>query len=62
MLANFEFIKTEVADFESYEGCCQLADLNDFMSQNGFKEFSKDVFAMGDQGEKYYDVIYRRVA
>jgi FkbM family methyltransferase len=62
MLANFEYIKTEVADFESYEGCCQLSDLNDFMSQNGIKEFSKDVFAMGNHGEKYYDVIYRRAA
>ena len=62
MLANFEYVKTEVADFESYEGCCQLSDLSDFMSRNGFKEFSKDVFAMGENGEKYYDVIYRRAA
>lgn len=62
LLRNFQFVKTEVADFESYEGCCQLHDLNDFMAQNGFKEFSQDIFAMGDHGENYYDVIYQRAA
>lgn len=62
LLENFRYIKTEVADFESYEGCCQLSDLSEFMSQNGFKKYSQDVFAMGDHGEKYYDVIYQRAA
>ena len=41
ILQHFEFIKTEVPDFESYEGCCQLDDIQDFMANNGFREISR---------------------
>ena len=45
LLDHFEFVKTEVPDFESYEGCCQLSDVNAFMIEHGYKEFSRNRFA-----------------
>lgn len=62
LLPQFQFIKTEVADFEAYEGCCQLADLDAFMTRHGFKTYSKTPFARRAEGGEYYDVTYRRKA
>ena len=60
ILQNFEFIKTEVPDFESYEGCCQLKDIESFMQQQGYKELSRHAFATRDEGGSYYDIVYRK--
>ena len=38
---NFTYIKTEVPDFESYKGCCQLKDLQTFLKQYDFTELSR---------------------
>ena len=59
LLKYFKFIKTEVADFEAYEGCCQLNDINEFMVSNGFKEYFRQQFAKPTKaGGKYFNVIY----
>jgi len=59
LLKYFKFIKTEVADFEAYEDCCQLKDINDFMVSNGFKEYYRQQFAKPTKsGGKYYNIIY----
>ncbi len=60
VLRHFKFIKTEVPDFESYEGCCQLSDMDSFLSEHGFKEFSRRKFASRAEGGSYFDVIYKR--
>ena len=60
VLNNFKFIKTEVPDFESYEGCCQLSDIEDFMIENGYKEFSLNKFASREEGGSYFDVVYKK--
>jgi len=60
ILRQFKFVKTEVADFESYTGCCQLADLNAFLASHGFAEYSRRAFATHPQGGRYYDIVYRR--
>jgi len=60
LLSRFDFVKVEVADFESYKGCCQLPELAAFMTAQGFTEFSRRLFATRAQGGSYYDVIYRR--
>ncbi len=60
ILQNFTFIKTEVPDFESYKGCCQLKDLQSFLSQHGFKELSRHKFATHPSGGSYYDIIYKK--
>jgi FkbM family methyltransferase len=60
VLSQFQFVKTEVADFESYAGCCRLDDLTDFMHKQGFAIFRKSPFAVRGGVGTYYDVVFRR--
>ena len=60
LLSAFRYVKTEVPDFEAYEGCCQLQDINSFMETHGFKEFSRKQFASRVEGGNYFDIVYRR--
>jgi FkbM family methyltransferase len=62
MLRKLKFIKTEVADFESYERCCQLKDIDQFLKEQGFSEYSRREFAKRPNGGTYYDVTYERVS
>ena len=62
ILHAFRFIKTEVPDFESYAGCCQLKDIDAFVKQHGFQEISRHKFAERAEGGSYYDVVYERKA
>jgi FkbM family methyltransferase len=59
ILNRFDYIKTEVADFESYEGCCQLPEIIDFMTEHGFIEYSRNEFAHRTGGGSYYDIIFK---
>lgn len=59
LLENFKYIKSEVADFEAYDGCCTLNDINKFMFDNNFKLQSKFRFANRQKGGSYYEVIYK---
>lgn len=61
MLRNFMFIKTEVADFEAYEGCGQLSEISAFLRRCGFRQYSRRRFASRDKGGSYYDVTYQLV-
>ncbi len=58
LLKNFQYIKTEVADFESYAGCCQLSDLNPFMIDQGYRIFSLQKFASRPAGGSYFNIVY----
>jgi FkbM family methyltransferase len=60
LLSAFSYVKTEVPDFEAYEGCCQLQDIDSFMETHGFKEFSRRKFASRVAGGNYFDIVYRR--
>lgn len=60
VLHAFRFIKTEIPDFESYAGCCQLKDIDAFVTQYGFQEVSRHRFAERSESEGYYDVVYER--
>ena len=60
VLSHLSFIKTEVADFESYAGGCQLADINSFMAEHGFREHFRRTFASRIEGGNYYDITYRK--
>ncbi len=60
LLGHFRFVKTEVADFDSYAGCCRIADLEAFMSAHAFREVSRRTIATRAGGGSYYDVIYER--
>lgn len=62
ILERFRFVKTEVADFEIYAECCQLAELTEFMRQHGFALSRKAPFATTpDRAGTCYDVLYRRL-
>lgn len=60
LLKGFRYIKTEVPDFESYKGCCQLPEMEEFMNSHGYMEISRDKFATRAQGGSYFDVTYER--
>lgn len=62
VLEWFQFVKTEAADFESYTGCCRIAELTNFMRQQGFAISRKAPFATREGVGTYYDVVYRRRA
>jgi FkbM family methyltransferase len=50
ILKHFSFIKTEVADFESYSGCCKLDDIDQFMEAHNFQQYSRHAFAHRNEG------------
>ena len=60
VLKYFKYIKTEVADFESYERCCTLSEVNEFLNSVGYEEFSRRKFAKRKKGGSYYDVIFKK--
>ena len=60
LLRHFRFIKTEVADFEAYAGCCQVTDLAGFLADHGFTEHTRHAFARRAAGGCYYDIVYQR--
>lgn len=60
ILSGFRFVKLEVADFESYKGCCQVRDIEEFLRPRGFVEFARRKFAERPGGGSYYDIIYER--
>lgn len=60
ILENFKFIKLEVPDFEAYEGCCTLFEVDSFLSKVGYKEYARHKFKEWGQGGGYYDVVYRK--
>ena len=60
ILQDFNYIKAEVPDFESYKGCCQLKDLQLFLDQHGFREYARHQFAKRRGGGSYYDIIYKK--
>jgi len=60
ILQQFRSIKTEVADFAVYEGCCQLNELSTFLQAQGFREQARETFATHPSGGRCYDVLYVR--
>lgn len=60
LLANFKFLKIEVADFEAYAGCCQLPEVAAFLQGQGFVEHQRYCFATRPGIGSMYDIVYRR--
>jgi len=61
IISNFKYIMTEVADFEAYEGCGQLLDIESFMSLNGFAEHYRELMVKKEGIGSYYDIVYKKV-
>jgi hypothetical protein len=60
LLGGFRYIKTEVADFESYVGCARRHEVTAFLAAHGFDEWAVEPFAHRKGGGRYYDILYRR--
>jgi FkbM family methyltransferase len=58
ILPRFKFIKTEVADFESYNGCCKLSEMDDFLRLQGFRRVATARFTHKRGVGSYFDVVY----
>lgn len=58
ILHNFKYIKTEVADFESYQDGCQLHDIQSFMEKRGYKETNRQMQITNPEVGTYYDITY----
>jgi FkbM family methyltransferase len=61
VLGHVQYVKTEVADFEAYEGCCQLEELSQYLLSYGFHEVSRNAFAERSEGGKYYDITFKKL-
>jgi len=62
ILRGFQYVKAEVADFESYAGCCLLPEMLSFMDEQGFRPICRTRFAGRADVGNYYDVVFRRRA
>ena len=60
ILSRFTYIKAEAADFNAYEGCCQLNELVAFLKKYSFIERKRSQFANHPNGGGYYDLIFSR--
>ncbi len=59
ILSYFKYVKVEVPDFPSYEGCVEVNELGDFMTENNFEEMSRECFKSDRSVGNYYDIVYR---
>jgi FkbM family methyltransferase len=60
VLENFKYIKTEVADFASYTGCCTIAEIDSFLNRRAYHIISKTRLASRTGVGSYYDVVYKK--
>lgn len=58
ILNNFRFIKTEVANFDSYADCCTVDDIDSFLLGRGFSRFSCERFMSSRDTGAYYNITY----
>lgn len=61
ILHIFKYIKVEVANFESYENCCQLSDIENFMAEYGYKMTSSNKDIDATKGNSYFDIVYTKL-
>ena len=60
VLSQMRYVKTEVADFEAYKGCCQFSELTDFMTLHGFKLFKSVPVVKRDGIGTYYEAVFQK--
>jgi len=58
ILPHFRFIKSEVADFEAYKGCCRLSEMDEFLCRHHFRRLIKARFTCKFGVGSYYHVVY----
>jgi len=58
ILSRFKYIQCEAANFEVRLGCCLLADLDAFLSKQGFTQVGRFVCQRFAKGGRLWDVLY----
>lgn len=62
ILANFKYVKVEVADFDSYDGGCTLSQIKAFMNEHEFSEFRRSDFVVSrPEVGNYYNIVFKRI-
>ena len=59
-LGEISLIKTEAADFESYEGCAMVDDLISYLEPFGFGLTVKQMVAARAAGGSYYELFFKK--
>lgn len=59
ILSRFRYIQCEAANFEVRPGCCQLPDLDAFLSKQGFKQAGRFINQRPAKGGRLWDVLYQ---
>jgi len=59
-LTQLKFVLAEAADFEAYAGCAQVDELTSYLNSAGFKLIRSDRQMESPQGERYFDLLYRK--
>lgn len=60
-LGAFDYIQTEVADFEAYASCCTVDEIEAFLKENGFKEWLRNKVSSHPGGGSYYEILYKKL-
>ena len=61
VLPHFRYIQLEAVNREIYSGCCQLPEIDAFLSKCGFKQKGRRVLRRSPKGGREWDVLYQRV-
>lgn len=61
LLHSIRFIKAEVANFNAYQGGCTEEELVPFLTESGFVEREREVFAKLTGVGHYSDILFKRV-
>lgn len=60
ILSGFRYIQCEAVNFEVYTGCCQLPELDAFLSKQGFRQKGRFVTSRAAKGGRQWDVLFER--
>jgi len=61
-LQRFKWIRAECADFELYQGCCQLKDLDEYLIPRGFERVELWTGRRKEGVGACYEALYRRAS
>lgn len=59
-LRSFKYINTEVADYNAYDGCCLLSEVDEYLETMGYKRVDLIPWNSGNAAGDYYNALYER--
>ena len=61
ILKKIDYVNLEVADFDSYDGCCKLKEVEEFFTEIGYKRIELIPWNIHYSDGDYYTAIYERI-